>query len=289
VRVDEDRSVALVIERRVETDDSVVLWTVEDGAGTPVALCHGGPGLWDYLAPVSVLARGSSKVVRWDQRGCGRSGATSSHSVRRYVEDLETIRKAYAVERWVVGGHSWGASLALRYALQHPDRTLGLIYLSGVGIGREWNAAYHVEADRRRTDAERVRLYDLASRSRTAPEEREYRYLSWLPDFATRRAAEEHIGQLDAPFPINHEANRRIVGETKQWDEPELALECATLTAPTLVVHGELDPRPAWAIDSLVAALPDATVETLSGAGHLPWLEDPAGFSRPLREFLAQF
>src|SRR5262245_19440250 len=109
---------------------------MEDGSGPGVALCHGGPGLWDYLSPVSAVARESARVVRWDQRGCGRSGPTTVHTVARYVDDLEEIRKAYAFERWVVGGHSWGASLALQYALRHPDRTRALLYISGTGIGR---------------------------------------------------------------------------------------------------------------------------------------------------------
>ncbi len=270
------------------TDDDVRLWTVEDGAGPSAVLCHGGPGLWDYLAPVSLIARGSTRVVRWDQRGCGRSGPATVHSVLRYVEDLETIRTAFGIEEWIVGGHSWGASLALHYALRHPEGTRALIYISGTGIGRAWNAAYHEEADRRRTATERARLSRLADRSRTPAEEREYRFLSWLPDFASRDAAEALIGQLDAPFAINRDANRQIVHETRTWIEADLAVHCTTIDAPTLMIHGELDPRPAWAIDSLAAALPDASVKILEDVGHLPWLEAPAAFARLLQSFLAQ-
>ena len=270
------------------TDDDPRLWTVEDGAGRGAVLCHGGPGLWDYLAPVSLIAQGSARVVRWDQRGCGRSGPAPVHSVLRYIEDMEAIRTAFGIEKWIVGGHSWGATLALHYALRHPERTHALIYISGTGIGRAWNAAYHDEADRRRTSTERARLSWLADRPRTPAEEREYRFLSWLPDFASRDAAEALIGQLDAPFTINREANRQIVRETKTWIEANLAMQCKTIDAPTLMIHGELDPRPVWAIDSLAAALPNASVETLAGVGHLPWLEAPAAFSQRLQSFLSQ-
>jgi proline iminopeptidase len=276
-----------VIERVVVTEDGVDLWTVEEGSGPGLVLCHGGPGLWDYLAPLAALVGPSTRVVRWDQRGCARSGPAPRHSVVRYVEDLDTIRSALGFEQWIVGGHSWGAGLALHYALAHPDRTHALLYVSGTGLGRAWNPAYHREADRRRTDDERERLTVLANRDRTAAEEQEYRWLSWFPDFASRDVAADLFGQLDAPFTINREANREINRETKAWVEADLVEQCTALHAPTLLVHGARDPRPAWGVDTLAAALPNASLEVLPEVGHFPWLEAPDVTSRVLRSFLA--
>jgi proline iminopeptidase len=54
--------------------DGARLWTARAGAGPPVVLCHGGPGLCDNLAPVSDLVEDIATVYRFDQRGCGRSG-----------------------------------------------------------------------------------------------------------------------------------------------------------------------------------------------------------------------
>ena len=276
-----------MIERDVVTDDGVPLWTVEDGSGTTLVLCHGGPGQWDYLGPVSSMLRDLARVVRWDQRGCGRSGPTPVQSVTRSVADLEAVRDAFGVEDWIVGGHSWGASLALQYALANPDRTRALLYISGTGIGQAWNRAYHLEADRRRTAEENARLITLKQRSRTPAEESEYRRISWLSDFATRDGVADLITQLDAPFDINIDANRQISAETKTWDEHDLVARCRATTVPTLIVHGDRDPRPPWAIDSLAAALPSSTVEILPGVGHLPWLEEPDRFAQSLRSFLA--
>jgi proline iminopeptidase len=227
------------------------------------------------------------RVVRWDQRGCGRSGPTPVQSVKCSVADLEAVREAFGVEDWIVGGHSWGASLALQYALAHPDRTLALLYISGTGIGQAWNPAYHREADRRRTPEERARLAALKYQPRTVVEESEYRRISWLADFATRRGVEDLIAQLDAPFDINVDANRQISAETKTWDESDLVARCQGTTVPALIVHGERDPRPLWAIDSLAGALPNCAVEILPGVGHLPWLEDHDRFAQSVRPFLA--
>jgi proline iminopeptidase len=59
----------------VEVDDGVELWVERTGGGSgvPLVLCHGGPGLWDYLDDVAGLLYDKTRVIRWDQRGCGRS------------------------------------------------------------------------------------------------------------------------------------------------------------------------------------------------------------------------
>jgi proline iminopeptidase len=56
---------------------------------------------------------------------------------------------------------------------------------------------------------------------------------------------------------------------------------------PTLVVDGDQDLRPRWAVDSLVAALPDVRRVTLTGTGNVPWVEDPAGFGDAVARFLS--
>lgn len=49
-------------------------WTDPGTAGAPaVILVHGGPGLWDYLAPLAELLTGRATVHRYDQRRCGSS------------------------------------------------------------------------------------------------------------------------------------------------------------------------------------------------------------------------
>jgi proline iminopeptidase len=75
-----------------------------------------------------------ARVHLYDQRGCGRSTAGGPYDIATALADLEALRVHLGHERWVVGGHSWGAALALFYALEHPDRTLGVVYLAGTSI-----------------------------------------------------------------------------------------------------------------------------------------------------------
>jgi proline iminopeptidase len=276
-----------VAERYVAAGDGAELWTVAEGDGPAMALCQGGPGLWDYLGPVAAMVNDLVRVVRWDQRGCGRSAGGPPYTVARFVDDLDAVRAAYGFEHWIVGGHSWGATLALAYALQHPRRTQAIVYMSGTGIGQAWNRAYHQEADRRRTLQERDRLAELTSRARNAEEEREYRLLRWAPDVADRRRAPLLVAGLDAPYAINLDVNRHISAETKAWNESELAERCRRIRVPVLLIHGDQDPRPPWSVDSLAHALPEAVVKILPDVGHLPWLEAPAALAALLRAFLA--
>lgn len=61
------------------------------------------------------------------------------------IEDIERIRKFYKVSNWIVGGHSWGANIALVYALKNPDYVNSIIYIAGNGIhnDRHWSDEYH--------------------------------------------------------------------------------------------------------------------------------------------------
>jgi proline iminopeptidase len=275
-------------EALVAMDDGVRLWTVTGGSGSvPVVLCHGGAGLWDYLEPVAAMLSPIARVYRWEQRGCGRSERTGPYSLGRYVADIEFLRRHFGHERWLVVGHSWGAGLALRYALAHPDRTLGVLYVSGTGFGQAWRAAYHEEADRRLTPAQRARRDALRERSRTAGEEQEWRTLSSAPDVGDpRRAFAVAARFADVPFAINFDCNQALNDEEKSTIEADVLDACRALDVPVRVVHGVRDPRPVWAVESLVAALPRAELTVLEGVGHLPWLEDPAAFGRVARRFV---
>src|SRR5579862_7403824 len=120
--------------------DGVRLWTIRQGAGIPVMLCNGGPGCCDYLEPVAETIADLVCVHRWEQRGCGRSDATGPYDQATCIADLEALRAHFGYERWIIGGHSWGANLSVAYACEHPERVLGLLYLSGTGITEDWKS-----------------------------------------------------------------------------------------------------------------------------------------------------
>lgn len=102
--------------------------------GIPVVVLHGGPGGGCSPAMRRYFDASEYRIVLFDQRGCGRSRPHASvvdNTTWHLVADIERIREALGIERWVVFGGSWGATLSLIYAQAHPDRAAYLV-LRGV-------------------------------------------------------------------------------------------------------------------------------------------------------------
>jgi proline iminopeptidase len=116
---------------------AVELYITVRGArdGIPVVYLHGGPGDAHSTAAGAVFDPRRYRVIQYDQRGCGKSTPRNhleKNTTPHLLRDLELIRlKVNGGRRWVVAGGSWGTSLALCYAVQHPEHVLGLL-LRGV-------------------------------------------------------------------------------------------------------------------------------------------------------------
>ncbi|MGC4892476.1 alpha/beta fold hydrolase [Micromonospora sp. DT31] len=274
----------------VRTEDGCRLWAEQTGVGPPLVFCHGGPGVWGYLGPLARLLDGDARAIRWDQRGCGRSERRGPYSVDRFVADLDAVREHLAGPRTAVLGHSWGAHLALRYAIEHPERVSHLIYVSGTGIDPERGWHPHYERNlRRRLGPHLHRWEALGARDRTPAEERERAVLQWSADFADPDAAMTHAEDLATPWlGINHDCNRAVNAEVKhELRTSEIAARCRTLDLPVLIIDGPEDIRPRWSVDSLHRGLTNCRRVSLAGAGHLPWVEKPDDFRTAVTTFLA--
>ena len=118
------------------TDDGHEIYYEECGLrhGRAAIILHGGPG-----GAVNPTMRRYFDPYRWrmvlfDQRGCGLSRPNASlenNTTWKLIEDIERLRERLGVQKWTVFGGSWGSTLALAYALTHPDRVDALI-LRGV-------------------------------------------------------------------------------------------------------------------------------------------------------------
>lgn len=278
--------------RTVTTDDGTKLWFEQTGSGPAVVLCHGGPGMWDSLGSLASLVEPEATVYRWDQRGCGRSDRVGPFTIEQMVKDLDSIRADRGVDRWVVAGHSWGATLALHYAVAHPDRTAAVIGISGTGLADSWvernRGAYQAERRRRLPPDKRERLDELAAMETRGPEtEREFRLLSWMTDVSPGLDARLVLAEdLTAPWAINFDANRELGADARRL-APELRAALPDLDLPVLLVHGENDPRPRAGAAELAELLPDAELVTLP-TGHSPWREAPGEVGEVLSDFLTK-
>ena len=272
----------------VVADDGCRLWTTRTGTGDPLVLCHGGPGFWDTFEDLAGLLADAATVHRWDQRGCGRSERRGPYTVARGLADLDAVLDHHELPRTSLLGHSWGAELALRYTLAHPDRVTRLVYVSGIGVDPEetWHDDYERNL-RDRLAGHLDRFQELEGRARrTEAEEREFDLLWLSADFVDRDRSLELAERLITPFlGMNRECARALNADRRRLSGGLLDAS-ADLAVPVLLVDGAHDVRPRWAVDSLERALPAARRVVLEGAGHLPWVDEPAAFRAAVAGFL---
>jgi len=228
--------------------DGARIWLAETGEGDPLILCNGGPGCCDYLEPVASMIDDRALVYRWEQRGCGRSSDDGRFDLATTLSDLEGLRAGLGHERWIVGGHSWGGTLALIYAITYPHRTRAAIAIASAGLqnDRSWSDAYHVGRDAG---------------------------LDQVPPMA---------------YPYNREVNQVMNADVKAYiRRPRLWRELADLQVPVLIVDGADDIRPSWPKEQIAHLLPHGTYLSIDGAGHCPWLTHPDDLRNTLTTFLS--
>lgn len=126
-------------ELSVDTGDVTLYARRVGGPGSLVVAVHGGPGLSSHYLevlpdlPGTFIAGPRRTFVTYDQRGGGRSTTPRSndYSFARHVEDLEALRAFFEAETVHLFGHSWGALIAMAYAIEHPDRVGSLTFFGG--------------------------------------------------------------------------------------------------------------------------------------------------------------
>lgn len=106
-------------------------------ASEPILFLHGGPGDGCHERHKDRFDPAQHRVIFFDQRGCGRSlpyGSLEHNTTDKLVEDIEKIAKYLTLHSFVVTGGSWGSTLALAYAIKHPERVKALV-IQGIFTG----------------------------------------------------------------------------------------------------------------------------------------------------------
>lgn len=131
---------------RLQVSDlhSLVYEEVGNPEGRPALFLHGGPGVGILPGYRRFFDPAKTRLVLLDQRGAGRS--TPGAEIRQnttwdIVADLEALRRHLGIEDWIVMGGSWGSTLALCYAIEHPESVAALI-IRGVFLARPFEIAW---------------------------------------------------------------------------------------------------------------------------------------------------
>jgi proline iminopeptidase len=257
------------------------LFTVEIGDGPDVVLLlHGGPGAsHDYLRPqLDTLAQaGKRRLFYYDQRGSGRSPlheGTAPGGFAEHVADLEAVRLALGVERLWLCGYSWGALLAMLYAVEHPDRVARLALISPAPAASSERA----EAGRRLAEmAKRPEVEAL--RARLDSSDRRNRFALAVAGYFADPARALEL----TPFLVQQRAEQAVWRSLGDYD---LRPALRALDLPALVVHGRQDPIPVETARATAEAL-RADLYELERCGHVPYVERENRLLPLVRDFFS--
>ena len=116
--------------------------------GLPVIFLHGGPGSGCNENHRRYFNPGKYRIIIFDQRGCHRStpqGGIENNTTHDLIRDMEQIRNHLSIDKWLVFGGSWGATLGLLYAEAYPQHVTGMV-LRGAFLARGVDLDWFVRA-----------------------------------------------------------------------------------------------------------------------------------------------
>ena len=114
--------------------NGIELHVVQEGEGQPVLLIHGFPELWySWRHQIPAIAASGRRAIVPDLRGFGGSSipeGVAAYDIETLTADVVGLMDSLEIEEAVVVGHDWGANLAWKTALLHPDRVTAVAGLS---------------------------------------------------------------------------------------------------------------------------------------------------------------
>jgi len=267
------------------TPDNVRLAYATVGSGHPivrVANCFNhldfewGSPIWRHW--VRDLARGHS-LLRYDGRGNGLSQRdVDDFSLDAWVQDLETVVDAAGLDTFALMGHSQGSSVAIAYAVRHPERVSHLILCGAYARGACHRESADVLEARRALET----LVDL-NFGKSNPD-----FFQFVTSFYIPEAATPEEQEWFKSLQLISVSSRNLVQFMRACDEINIRALLPQVTVPTIVFHSHGD-RVAPPEEGRIVAteIPNARFVPLASGNHLLLAEEPAW--KVFREELAAF
>ena len=247
-----------------------------DGAGPPVLLLHGGPGLsFEYLDQLGDELSPDFRVAAYQQRGLEPSTLSGPFTIAQAVDDAVSVLDGLGWDRALIIGHSWGGQLALRLVAGHPERVAGALAVDPLGVvGDGGMAAFGAEMAARTSREDRQRGRELDERAMnglgTAEDFLESMRLVWPAYFADP----DNVPPMP-PIRMSVEAYSGVIKEMTE-DTDQIAAALTATEVPYGVLAGAASPMPWGQAARATAELsPNAFLKVIPGGGHFPWLDEP--------------
>ncbi|MFC1838952.1 alpha/beta fold hydrolase [Thermodesulfobacteriota bacterium] len=263
------------------------------GKGTPTFVLHGGPGdSHDTMLQLKALAD-QYKLIFYDQRAAGRSSGdedTSAHSVENFVEDLEQLRLKLAPGKINIIGGSWGAMLAMQYAMKYSKNINALVLMSSMGIRAEYVKAYRANIDKNRTTEDNRKLEEIVNtadfKNRIPDTMEKYWRIYFRAYFYNPELADNiNLWMRDTTY-------KQIPGRYAKLgtflNSYDLQDDLNKISCPTLILHGDYDPTPIEWVKPIHDNIAESQMSIIKNAGHWLWVEAPDQVLTIIRKFFAE-
>jgi non-heme chloroperoxidase len=240
-----------------------------DADGIPVVMLHGGTDSWRSFEPVLPHLPDSIRAIALTQRGHGDAPKPETgYRIEDLAEDVVELLDDLGIGRAMVVGHSMGAWVTQRLAIEHPKRLLGVV-LAGSFSGTVDDPEFVAFAEEMATVQEPVPA-ELA---------REFQE-STVATPLSAEALDTFVAEsLKLPARVWRALFRGFV-------DVDHAEELATVNTPALLVWGDRDAFiPREVQDELLEALADSRLVVYEGVGHAVHWEQPERFAADVVEF----
>jgi proline iminopeptidase len=268
----------------------IQLFSEKVGSGPPLVTLHGGLGLdHTYLRPWLDPLGDTFEIHYLDQRGCGRStprGELEGVTHATWVDDVDAFRAELGHEKIFLFGHSYGAFLALEYALRHGDRLAGLI-LSSVAPVIDYPQVIMQNARDRATPEQFELVASTFGRPASDDAALERLWKAVLPLYFQRFDAEK-AEAVNARMKFHADAfNQSTAQCLPTFNVVERLPEIRT---PTLILAGRHD----WilpvheAAERTHAGIAGSTLVVFEESGHFPFIEEQSAYTAAVRAWKAR-
>ena len=273
--------------------DGTRLAYVELGEGPPLLCLPGGPGRASaYLEDLGGLSA-ERTLVRLDTRATGHSEVPADPSSLRFdrlAGDVEALREHLSLDRVDVLGHSAGCLVAQAWAAAHPERVRSLVLVTPTD---RLQGGHRSDVAAIRTTRSGEPWYAEAAEAQAAladapPAQQQALVRATRPFFYGRWDERTQAHAATADRQSSKRAELGFGAGIEDVDLTGMLGALAQLDAPVLVVGGERDALTGVASVELVAgSFLRAQTAVLPGAGHFPWVDEPAAFRAVVSSFLA--
>ena len=259
----------------------LAVWELGNSNET-IIIIHGGPAVeHSYLKPEWDTLSSVSRVIYYDQRGCGKSDTAQSYTWIDHIQDLKRIKEAISKDdKIILAGSSWGSELALLYSIYYPDDLKALILSGFCG----WNGRNTKIIDF--NDYAIDSLYTYKSKKTTSNYEDSIRTLKKIPFEEFFRRVEQNVDpekELRSRITTNKELNRLTFRSLKS--APELSY-LQNINVPILVFGGNLKcTYQDWS--DVIEDLNGKTQRiVINNSCHDPWFTHSAEFFQECFKFI---